>query len=56
MIKSLWQRVAPAWLWLCAAVLLGCTTSQLVKFLKLEPEALQQLNRERLAHGQKPLK
>ena len=39
-----------------AAGRLGVTTSQLVKFLKLEPEALEQLNREREQRKLLPLK
>ena len=35
---------------------LGCTPSQLVKFLKLEPEALQQVNQQRAARGLKALR
>lgn len=38
-----------------AARTLGVSTSQLVKFLKLEPRASQQLNREREARGLRPL-
>ena len=38
-----------------AADHLGCTPSQLVKFLKVEPEALQQVNEQRTAIGLKPL-
>ena len=34
-----------------AARVLGCSTSQLVKFLKLEPEALARLNARRRARG-----
>lgn len=39
-----------------AASQLGCTSSQLVKFLKDEPRALQVLNAERAARGLPPLR
>ncbi len=39
-----------------AADRLSCTTSQLVKFLKLEPKALALVNAERARRGLKPLK
>jgi len=39
-----------------AAAILGVSTSQFVKFLKLEPTALHQLNDARRQRGQKPLK
>jgi len=39
-----------------AAEMLGISTSQLVKFLAQEPEALQQLNAARLARGQRALR
>lgn len=35
---------------------LGCTTSQLAKFLQLEPLAFAMLNRERASRGERPLK
>lgn len=38
-----------------AADVLGCTSSQLVKFLKLEPRALALANRERQRQGARPL-
>jgi hypothetical protein len=38
-----------------AADVLGCTSSQLIKFLKLEPKALAQLNQHRAARGLRPL-
>lgn len=37
-----------------AAKTLGCTASQLVKFLKLEPQALLQVNRARQEAGKRP--
>lgn len=39
-----------------AAERLGISTSQLVKFLAQEPEALQRLNAARKARGQRPLR
>lgn len=39
-----------------AAERLGITTSQLVKFLKLEPRALRQVNENRTTRGLHPLK
>ena len=39
-----------------AAGALGCSASQLVKFLKLEPRALKRLNDERAARGLRPLR
>ena len=39
-----------------AAEWLGVTSSQLVRFLKLEPRALQKVNEQRLAHGQSRLR
>lgn len=39
-----------------AAELLGCSTSQLVRFLKLEPRALALVNENRKTTGQRPLK
>ena len=39
-----------------AAMILGVTTSQLVKFLKLEPAAHNQVNSERQQRGLKPLR
>ena len=39
-----------------AATCLGCTTSQLIKLLKLEPRALQQVNAAREAKGERALK
>jgi len=39
-----------------ASETLGCTVSQLLKFLKKEPRAIGKLNQNRLSSGQKPLK
>jgi hypothetical protein len=39
-----------------AARQLGVTTSQLVRFLKLEPRALQDVNQQRQQRGQRPLR
>jgi len=39
-----------------ASEFLGCTSSQLIKLLKLEPRALNQLNLHRQQQGLKPLK
>lgn len=39
-----------------AAVALGCSTSQLIKLLKAEPRALEQVNRAREERGQHRLK
>ena len=39
-----------------AATALGCTTSQLIKLLKAEPRALEQVNRAREGRGQHRLK
>jgi len=39
-----------------AAAMLGCSASQLVKFLKLEPEAMQQVNERRASLNLRPLK
>jgi len=39
-----------------AATTLGCSASQLLKFLKLEPEAMQQVNQQRIALNLRPLK
>ncbi len=39
-----------------AAAVLGCSASQLVKFLKVEPEALQWVNQQRVAQNLRPLK
>ena len=39
-----------------AAGHLGCTTSQLLKFLKLEPRAFTRLNDERVRRGLRRLK
>ena len=38
-----------------AADVLGCSSSQLVKLLKLEPKALAKVNRRRLGRGLRPL-
>lgn len=38
-----------------AAEILGISRSQLIKFLKLEPRALQRLNQERQSRGEGPL-
>lgn len=38
-----------------AADILGCTPSQLVKLLRMEPAALAAVNRDRVARGQHPL-
>jgi RF-1 domain len=38
-----------------AAVLLGCSTTQLIKFLKLAPRALALINERRRAAGRHPL-
>ncbi|MBI1336709.1 MAG: peptide chain release factor-like protein [Phycisphaera sp.] len=38
-----------------AADVLGCSATQLVKLLKLEPEALAQLNDSRVKKGKRPL-
>jgi hypothetical protein len=38
-----------------AAVLLGCSTTQLIKFLKLAPRALAFVNERRRAAGRHPL-
>ena len=35
---------------------LECTTSQLIKFFKLEPRALDKLNKQRAADGGTPLR
>ena len=40
----------------CTAKQLGISTSQLVKFLKIEPTALAKVNRERQTHGDQPLR
>ena len=42
------QRAASGWI--------GCTPSQLVRFLKREPEALQQANEKRAEKGEAPLR
>ncbi|HUS39600.1 MAG: peptide chain release factor-like protein [Pirellulales bacterium] len=39
-----------------AATVLGCTPSQLLKLVKLEPKAFQQLNQARADHGFHPMK
>ena len=39
-----------------AAAALGCSASQLLKFLKVEPEAMQQVNQQRLSLNLRPLK
>jgi hypothetical protein len=39
-----------------AAAQLGCSSSQLIRFLKHEPRALQLVNQERIARGQHTLK
>ena len=39
-----------------AAEMLGATTTQLVRFLQLEPRAMAQLNAARRQRGQRPLK
>jgi hypothetical protein len=39
-----------------AARWLGCTSSQLTRLLKREPRALAQLNEQRSARGQRPLR
>ncbi len=39
-----------------AADELGCSTSQLIRFLKLEPRALEQVNSRRVELGLRPLK
>ena len=39
-----------------AAAALGCTASQLLKFLKLEPRAVAQMNARRAEAGLRPLK
>ncbi|MCG6157914.1 peptide chain release factor family protein [Rubinisphaera margarita] len=46
---------ATDWEHKAAAEQLGVSSSQLVKLLKLEPEALKQLNDRRKEQGQKPL-
>jgi hypothetical protein len=46
------QAMDPA----AAADWLGCTRSQLVRFLKLEPRALAQLNQARRSQGLRPLR
>jgi hypothetical protein len=39
-----------------AAEWLGCSTSQLGKFLQLEPQAFRELNKQRQSRGLRPLK
>jgi hypothetical protein len=39
-----------------AAMRLGCSSTQLVKFLKAEPRSLEMLNRDRAANNQHPLR
>ncbi|MEX2176716.1 MAG: peptide chain release factor-like protein [Pirellulaceae bacterium] len=53
--EALDRLVAASWDAAAAAERLGVTTSQLVKFLKLEPEALAQLNAERRTRGMRAL-
>jgi len=38
-----------------AADVLGCSSSQLVKLLKIEPKALARINQRRVSQGQRPL-
>jgi hypothetical protein len=39
-----------------AAAWLGCTASQLVRLLRLEPHAFEQVNQHRRTHGLRPLR
>lgn len=54
--EALDELEAADWIAVQAAARLDCTVSQLVKFLRKEPRALQQLNRHRKDSGLPPLR